>query len=607
MKRQGSPSLLPTGTARQAVAAAPAYPKELLDLVHASDLDEGSAFLAWQLAQLAPGLSPNERETLMLLVGRLLVAQALGSTRLATAEHDRALLAKLPELAQCPPARTPLICDGNYLYAQRDYACESRVASQLAESFGRRTPFAPSAIAKALDEVAAAGAPAPSAEQKAAVAAALGRQLGVISGGPGTGKTTTALALVRTLVRLGIPPEGIALCAPTGKAAGRLESDFRTRLAALSEPAATDRALLADTPKAQTLHRLLGLSRRSGGAQTRDPLPFRAVIVDESSMVDLVLMDKLLAALLDDALLVLLGDADQLPSISAGAVFRDLGPLAVRLERGFRADVEQPEGKQLTRLASAVRAGQADKATDLCTLRLSPDELTWQGVEHLAPERRDDLLRHYHQRVFGRADIAALFSHVYQEVDGGFAEKETRQLDALALHLAHTRILAVTRQSSTGVDHCNSFLHNLHGSGLAFLPGEPVLMLRNDYERNLWNGDQGIALRVRRPGQPATLAVAFRSQAGWQTVDARAMASALGLGFALSVHKSQGSEFNEVLLLLPDFPTPLLTRELLYTAISRARRSVVLCAGLTEFRAGIAAGESRNSGLGERMAVTAIC
>jgi exodeoxyribonuclease V alpha subunit len=570
--------------------------------VHASDLGEDSAYLAWQLAQLARELSPSEREAFMLLVGRLLAAQALGSTRLATAECDRALLAKLPELAQCPPARTPLVCDGNYLYAQRDHACESRVALRLAESFARHTPFTASAIAKALDEVTAQSAPAPSAEQKAAVAAALGRQLGVISGGPGTGKTTTALALVRTLVRLGIPPEGIALCAPTGKAAGRLEDDFRTRLAALKEPAAVDRALLAESPKAQTLHRLLGLSRRSGRAQARDPLPFRAVIVDESSMVDLILMDKLLASLLDDALLVLLGDADQLPSISAGAVFRDLSPLAVRLERGFRADVAQPEGKQLTLLASAVRAGQAERATDLCALRASPDELTWQGVEHLAPGQRDELLRHYHQRIFSGADITALLGHVYKEVDGGFAEEETRRLDALALHLAHTRILAVTRQSSTGVDHCNSFLHDLHGGGPTFLPGEPVLMLRNDYERNLWNGDQGLALRVRRPGQPATLAVAFRSQTGWQTVDARAMASALGLGFALSVHKSQGSEFNEVLLLLPDFPTPLLTRELLYTAISRARKSVVLCADLAEFRAGIATGESRNSGLGERMA-----
>jgi exodeoxyribonuclease V alpha subunit len=127
-------------------------------------------------------------------------------------------------------------------------------------------------------------------------------------------------------------------------------------------------------------------------------------------------------------------------------------------------------------------------------------------------------------------------------------------------------------------------------------------MLRNDYERELWNGDQGMAVRVRQSGKPAAVAVAFRSREGWRTVDARAMASALGLGFALSVHKAQGSEFDEVLLLLPDFACPLLTRELLYTAISRARKSVVLCGALARFSAGIATGETRNSGLAERMA-----
>ena len=124
-------------------------------------------------------------------------------------------------------------------------------------------------------------------------------------------------------------------------------------------------------------------------------------------------------------------------------------------------------------------------------------------------------------------------------------------------------------------------------------------MLRNDYERDLWNGDQGLAVRVRRPGQP--VAVAFRSRHGWQAVDARAMGGALALGFALTVHKAQGSEFDEVLLILPDFACPLLTRELLYTAVSRARRSVVLCGALDQLRAGITTGESRSSGLAARL------
>jgi len=605
MKRQPMHSLLPTGSARQAASPYPAYPPGLLELVRASDLDEGSAYLAWQVAQLATVLAAGEHDAFMLLVGRLLVAQALGSTRLAVNTSERALLAKLPELVQPPPARAPLVLDGDYLYTQRIHACEVRVASRLARSHARPTPFDPTAMARALDDVAAQGTPAPSDEQKAAVAAALARHLGIISGGPGTGKTTTALALVRSLVRLGVAPTDIALGAPTGKAAGRLEDDFRTRLGALqapgnpSDPAEADRALLAACPQAQTLHRLLGAARGPGGVlrAARDPLPFRALIVDESSMIDLTLMDTLLAALPDDALLVLLGDADQLPSIAAGAVFRDLGPLAVRLERGYRADVAQVTGRQIADLATAVRTGQAERATQLCALRPGPGALARSGVEHVAAEQRDDVLSDYHARLFG--GVAQLLDHVYAEKDGFFAQEEVPRLEALSAHLARTRILAVTRGRATGVEHCNAFLHDLHGGGPDFRPGEPVLMLRNDYARELWNGDQGVAVRVRRPGQP--VAVAFRSRAGWQAVDPWATAGALDLGFALTVHKSQGSEFDDVLLLLPDFACPLLTRELLYTAVSRARKSVILCGALDQLRAGIATSESRGSGLAARL------
>jgi exodeoxyribonuclease V alpha subunit len=601
MKRPGLPILLPTGTARQGIAVRPAYPAALLELARQNDLDESGAYLAWQVAQLARDLAPDERDAFMVLVGRLLVAQSLGSTRLATSAGDRQLLAKLPDLVQSPPAHAPFVLDGRHLYTQRAHGCETRVASHLAAMFAQAAPFSAAAIARALDQVAAHGAAAPSDEQKGAVAYALARSLGVISGGPGTGKTTTALALVRCLIRLGLAPADIALCAPTGKAASRLEDDFRIRLAALENPAPSDRSLIDDCPKAQTLHRLLGARRGPGGILTaaRDPLPFRAVIVDESSMIDLVLMDKLLAALPGGALLVLLGDADQLPSIAAGAVFRDLHRFAVRLERGFRADVARPEGKRIADLATALRAGEIEEATRLCVVRADPTALLWQGVELLPPEQREDLLRDYHRRNFGGARMASLVDHAYAEKGGVFAEEDARRLDDLASLLARARILAVTRGRTTGVERCNAFLHDLHGGGPWFLPGEPVLMLRNDYERDLWNGDQGIAVRMAGPNQP--VAVAFRTRGGWQAVDPRAMASALELGFALTVHKSQGSELDDVVLMLPDFASPLLTRELLYTAVSRARRSVVLCGALDPWRAGVAAGEVRSSGLAERL------
>jgi exodeoxyribonuclease V alpha subunit len=581
-----------------------AYPPGLLDLVRDSDLDEGDAYLAWQFARLAASITPGERDDLMLLVGRLLVAQALGGSRLCASEADRALLAKVPELAGPARGRTPLILDGDQLYAERAHACEGRVVVALAARLARPGPFAGAAVAAALDDVVATGPGAPSDEQKVAIRTALSRFLGVISGGPGTGKTTTALALVRSLVRLGIPPARIALCAPTGKAASRLEDDFRGRLGSLKNPPLADRTLLADCPKAQTLHRLLGVVHGRGDFSVAVPniLPHGAVIVDESSMIDLVLMDRLLAALADDTLVVLLGDADQLPSVAAGAVFRDLGPYALRLGRGFRTDASQSGGKQLAALANAVRAGDVNAGRDRWVLRQQPDALAHTGVELLPAEHREELLRRHHAKIFADTAIRALVDRVYAFRDGVFESADALCLDALAAKLARTRILAITRQRAAGVERTNAFLHDLCGGGPLFLPGEPVMVLRNDYERGLWNGDQGVAVRVRQPGQPVAVSVVFRSRDGWQPVDPRTMGDALSLAFALTVHKAQGSEFDDVVVLLPDSPCPLLTRELLYTAISRARSSVILCGTPEIFATGVETSQNRSSGIVERLA-----
>jgi exodeoxyribonuclease V alpha subunit len=596
--------LFPGGSAQARLRPDATLPPALLELLRDHDLDDGRAFLAWQLGQMASELGALDRNAFMLVCARLLVAEGQGSTRLALTEQDRMLLAAVPDLVGAAEGHTPLVLDQGHLYTRRAFACESRLVAAAAQRLTRPGPFATRAIEQALRDAEATVNPPPSAQQKAAVATSLQDLLGVISGGPGTGKTTTALTLVRCLVRLGVPAARIALCAPTGKAASRMEDDFRRRLGALTKPDLLDAALLRDCPKAQTLHRLLGItSDPTSLYRTADePLPFRAVIVDESSMVDLVLMDRLLAALPASTPLVLLGDADQLPSVGAGSVFLDLGAHATRLEHGFRTGGSGAAGQAIATLAAAIRAGDVATANRLAQARVHAGALCHEGVESLPRDTRGELLRHYHQRHFDGDEVKHLSNHVYRSHDGGFDPTDVARLDALATCLARSRILTVTRERATGSVEVNALLHDLHGGGLRFLPGEPVLMLRNDYRRALWNGDQGVAIVLQRPGRPAGMAVAFRTRAGWQAVDPDAMGGALAHGYALTAHKSQGSEFDEVVLLLPDFACPILTRELLYTAVSRARRGVVLCGAPEMVDQAITTKELRNSGIAARLA-----
>src|SRR5262249_55075408 len=238
----------------------------------------------------------------------------------------------------------------------------------------------------------------PSDEQTRAVGLALAGKLAVVTGGPGTGKTVVAAAIVRGFARLGIGP--IALAAQTGKAANRLTEVIGEQLAAIRDPSDADRALTAGPPVAQTLHRLLGYRGERFAHHAQSPLPFGAVIVDEASMIDLELMDALLDALPASAPLVLIGDAHQLPAIDAGQILADLaapeGPAAARvglLTSSFRMNTSDPAGRGVYEAAAAVHDGAIQRLVErshaLATPR-TPGTLAFSGVEWVDPTASKD-------------------------------------------------------------------------------------------------------------------------------------------------------------------------------------------------------------------------
>jgi exodeoxyribonuclease V alpha subunit len=651
------PPLSPLGTARQRLASgggstAPGasqragYPVELLSALRDADLGEESLFLAWQLAAWAEGLSPAERHALTAVIVRALISVAEGSTRLPVDAATRALLARAPEVVGAPGDRRPFIVENGHLYQQRLLACEDRLAALLRARLAGGALIAAAAAERALGLTIDSARPRPTDEQAAAVRAALRGRLTVVSGGPGTGKTTIVLAIVRALGRLGLPVEALALAAPTGKAANRLAESIKQGLARMGALEAVDRRLAEALPEAQTIHRLLAYSPRSGTFHhhQNNRLAQKVVIVDESSMIDLSLMERLARAVADDARLILLGDADQLASVEAGAVFRDLTPLALRLTRSHRVDPEADAGRRLLQLAAAIRDGSggapparpssslpsgappalsptssppptppalsrsslsSSPMAALITERPSAAALRFEAVELLPPAGREALLDRWHaERVAWSPETESLVRAPFRLHEGAFDADDQARLERLQQQVQSVRILCVTHGRPTGTLAVNQSLHRRHGGGRQppFALGEPVMMLHNDYERGLFNGDQGVVIRLREdglqsPGRAARLAAAFPTRSGWAAWPLDSFGDALELSFAMTVHKAQGSEHDVVALLLPETPIPLLTRELLYTAITRARRAVVICGSPDVLAAAAAATTERSSGL----------
>jgi exodeoxyribonuclease V alpha subunit len=518
-------------------------------------------------------------------------------------------------------AARPFRLLGSWLYLERYWAEEVAVARELSAIGG--LPATGVELDALVDGLRRLFGDELGARQSLAAASAVLRRFSVLAGGPGTGKTTTVARIVALLLEQasvrGERAPLVALAAPTGKAAARLEEAVHEEAHALPVGEQIRQQLLS--LHASTLHRLLGWRPGSHSRFAHDDshrLPHDVVIVDETSMVALSLMARLIEAIRPHARLVLVGDPGQLVSIEAGAVLGDIvGPASERLvmSEGARIQLERATGVSvaasdppagvstgdgiivldrvhrfgggIARLASAVRRGDVEEA--LALLRDASENVTWLPLD--VAETAPDAL----------APVRAGALHAGRRVIAAAAAGEAHAaLEALAAF----RILCAHRRGPYGVSTWTAHVEGWLEAELdgfvpedRWYPGRPLLITENDYELRLYNGDTGV---IVSSGSPDRVTAAF--ERGGEIVEYSPMRlGAIDTVYAMTIHKSQGSQFDAAAVLLPDPSSRILTRELLYTAVTRARERLILAGTEAAIRVAIERPVARASGLRRRL------
>ena len=557
------------------------------------------------------------------------------------------------------PANAPLVWDRHRLYLRRYWQYEGSVADGIVARL--RDHVAPNDDLHAeLQRLFPTAENASINWPRVACALAVRGAFSVIAGGPGTGKTTTVvrlLGLLQTLhLREQTSPLRMRLAAPTGKAAARLNASIAKQIARLN---VAEHVRAAIPLEVETLHRLLGArpDSRRYAHNRQHPLHVDVLVIDEASMIDLEMMAAVLDALPPHARLILLGDKDQLSSVEAGAVLGDLGRRADQAHysdttatwlqhtggddvSAFVRDDAQPLDQHIAmlrdshrfdaasgigRLAAAVNAGYAEDVRALLGSRSS--DIAWLASDAadtpIASIAMNGDADRFDTSPSGDAPQGFRFylDRLRQQRparDGDYAAHQSWAHDVLDA-FNHFQVLCAVRQGAAGTERLNrDIAARLLSAGLiesdrGWYEGRPVMMTRNDYSLGLMNGDVGISLRMPGSDGAPRLYVAFPMTRGSRFVDAQddgalvrcVLPSRLGdveTVFAMTVHKSQGSEFEHTALVLPEDASPILTRELLYTGITRARRWLSLIGTQASIEQALAQRTRRYSGLAERLA-----
>ncbi len=456
-------------------------------------------------------------------------------------------------------------------YLQKNWVCEEQIAFQISRLLD--TNLAPISLPLSLDNL--------NSEQRAAIQNAAEHPLTLLFGGPGTGKTYTAAQLIQAFLSQDVERKmRIVVAAPTGKAVAQLDAYLRRML------------IDENRIRSGTCHALLGLKKDNAFEKEPTVLFADVILVDECSMIDAPLFSRLLASVLEGTRLILIGDPDQLPSVEAGSIFADL--VSAAQERAIIPFAElkkslRSERSEILCFAEYVRSGQSDKAKEM---------LSSGAVQHADLDLKDSCPGNVHLHLW----------RIFKKRFPSFFSFEPSAAD-LMNDIELFRLLSCMRQGPFGVDAINrffaeQFLEEAIGQRWWAIP---ILIVRNDYGLQLYNGDAGVLIRrvassLSLGGMTQEDYALFPDRAhkdGFRKIPALALPS-FEWGYCLSVHKSQGSEYDEVFVLIPE-GSDVFGREILYTAATRARRAITCAGALDTIEKVIQNSARKISGLSARL------